>query len=183
MFFRLSLIALVLSLSGIVAPAWADPGDKVFFDSVTGAWSGPGEIVAGKYKGTKFVCKFNGKPSKKHSIGVAMNGSCRVGVFSQKMTAFIGQQGDDYEGQFLNGADGKGLDVTSGRIDGNSIVMSINRNRLNGAMVAELQEPNVMNVTISVKVQEHLVPVIGMTLRRANRIGSAGDRNEREFSR
>ncbi|MEM9105815.1 MAG: hypothetical protein AAGC96_09170 [Pseudomonadota bacterium] len=183
MFFRLSLTAIVVSLLGFAAPALADPQDKAFFDSVTGAWSGPGEIVAGKYKGTKFVCKFSGKPSTEHAVGVAMDGRCRVGVFSQKMSAFIGQQGENYAGQFQNGADGDGLDVTSGRIDGNSIVVGINRKRLSGAMVAELKEPNVMNVTISVKVQEHLVPVIGMTLTRANQVGSARDNRQREISR
>jgi len=183
MFFRLSLIALILSLPGMAVPALADSEDKAFFDSVTGAWSGPGEIVAGKYKGTKFVCKFNGKPSKEHAVGVSMDGRCRVGVFSQKMSAFIGQRGDDYEGEFLNGAEGDGLDVISGRIDGNSIVVGINRKRLNGAMVAELHDPNRMHVTVSVRVQEHLVPVIGMTLTRSNRVGSAGNRSEREFSR
>lgn len=183
MFFRISMIAIALSAFGLAAPAWADPQDKAFFDSVTGAWSGPGEIVAGKYKGTKFSCEFSGEPSTEHAVGVAMDGRCRVGVFSQKMSAFIGQQGENYAGQFQNGADGDGLDVTSGRIDGNSIVVGINRKRLNGAMVAELKEPNVMNVTISVKVQEHLVPVIGMTLTRENHVGSARDNKKREFSR
>ena len=30
-----------------------------FFQSVEGKWVGPGEIVAGKYKGTKFTCSFD----------------------------------------------------------------------------------------------------------------------------
>ncbi len=37
--------------------------DKAFFESVAGTWKGPGEIVAGKYKGTKFTCNLIGQPS------------------------------------------------------------------------------------------------------------------------
>ena len=29
--------------------------EATFFKHIQGKWSGPGEIVAGKYKGTKFV--------------------------------------------------------------------------------------------------------------------------------
>jgi hypothetical protein len=182
MLFRFFLTAIALCLAGLASPAWAGSPDKVFFDSVTGAWSGPGEIVAGKYKGTKFVCQFTGETSTEHAVGVAMDGRCRVGMFSQKMSAFIGQQGENYSGQFQNGANGDGLDIISGRIDGNMIVVGINRKRLTGAMIAELQEPDLMNVTISVQVQDELIPVIGLTLSRASRIGSAG-RSQRELAR
>ena len=174
MLFRLSLSAFALLLAGFCQTAWAGPKDKAFFDSVTGVWSGPGEIVAGKYKGTKFACKLTGGPSAEHAIGIAMDGRCRVGVFSQKMSAFIGQQGNSYTGRFLDGAGGEGLDIVSGKVDGNEIVVGINRQRLSGAMVANLKEPNVMNVTISVLVQDELIPVIGMTLSRDSQIGSAG---------
>ncbi|MCP4316220.1 MAG: hypothetical protein GY789_09430 [Hyphomicrobiales bacterium] len=182
MFFRLPLTALALFLAGFASPAWAGSKDKDFFESVAGQWSGPGEIVAGKYKGTKFVCKLSGGPSAEHAAGVTMDGRCRVGIFSQKMSAFIGQQGSDYTGRFLDGAEGEGLDIISGQITGNKIVVGINRKRLNGAMVAHLEEPNVMNVTISVRVRDELIPVIGMTLSRGSQVGSVGG-NERELSR
>jgi hypothetical protein len=182
MYFRLSLTALVLLLVGLAVPALAGSKDKEFFESVAGRWNGPGEIVAGKYKGTKFYCKLAGGPAIDHAIGITMDGSCRVGVFSQKMSAFIGQQGDDYTGRFLDGAKGEGLDIISGRVDGNKIVVGINRSRLDGAMVAQLEEPNVMNVTISVRVRNELIPVIGMTLSRGSQVGSV-DRNEPELAR
>ena len=179
MLFRLSLTAFALLLAGFAQFAWAGPKDQAFFDAVTGVWSGPGEIVAGKYKGTKFACKLTGGPSTEHAVGISMDGRCRVGVFSQKMSAFIGQQGDNYTGRFLDGAKGEGLDIVSGKINGNEIVVGINRSRLSGSMVAHLKEPNVINVTISVLVQDELIPVIGMTLSRDSQIGSAGSNDDK----
>lgn len=73
-----------------------------------------------------------------------LDGHCRVGIFSQKMSAFIANKGNKYSGKFLDGARGEGLDITSGRVKGNKIVVGINRRKLNGAMVAHLKEPNTM---------------------------------------
>jgi tripartite-type tricarboxylate transporter receptor subunit TctC len=38
--------------------------------------------------------------------------------------------------------------------------------KLNGAMIARLQGKNTMTVTISVKVEDQMIPVIGMSLNR-----------------
>jgi len=82
------------------------------------------------------------------------------------MSAVITQTGKGYKGQFLDGADGKGLDIVSGAVNGDKVVVGINRAQLNGAMVASLLDPNTMNITISVKVEEQMIPVIGLTLDR-----------------
>ncbi|WP_407813172.1 hypothetical protein, partial [Staphylococcus aureus] len=82
--------------------------DDVFFRSVAGVWKGPGEIVAGKYKGTKFTCDLTGEPLDDKQTGIKLGGTCRVGVFSQPMSAVISQKGNSYEGRFLDGAAGKG---------------------------------------------------------------------------
>ena len=87
------------------------------------------------------------------------------------MSAFINGSDRSYSGRFLDGAKGEGLDITSAKVHGDKIVVGINRKKLNGAMVAHLQAPDTMNVTISVKVSDRLVPVIGMTLQRSRRIG------------
>ena len=147
-------------------PAQAAQKDKVFFQSVAGAWKGPGEIVAGKYKGTKFTCDLIGEPHDDGKAGIKLDGTCRVGVFSQPMSAVIAQAGNTYKGKFLDGADGKGLDVISGAVNGDKVVLGINRSKLNGAMIARLQGENAMNVTISVKVGDKMIPVIGVTLNR-----------------
>jgi len=58
-------------------------------------------------------------------------------------------------------------DVTSGQVSGDKVVLGINRAKLNGAMVARVMEDNKsMNITISVKVADQMIPVIGLTLAR-----------------
>ena len=46
------------------------------------------------------------------------------------------------------------------------MVFGLDRKQLNGAMVARLDDGDALNVTISVKVDGELVPVIGMVLKR-----------------
>lgn len=161
------LAAVAVSVAALAgSPAAAGPRDKAFFDSIAGEWKGPGEIVAGKYKGTKFNCTLKGEPAESGEAGIKLDGSCRVGVFTQPMSAFISQKGSTYTGKFLDGAAGKGLDIVSGTVADNRAVMGISRAQLNGALIARVDDPNSMNVTISVKVGEKMVPVIGMTLGR-----------------
>lgn len=154
-----------LAAVAIVQPVEAASRDKAFFKGVAGTWKGPGQIVAGKYKGTKFVCNLSGTPPQ-DGMGITLEGSCRVGVFKQPMKAVITASRGTYTGKFLDGAGGKGLDIVSGNVTGSKIVVGINRAKLNGAMIARLQGDNTMNVTISVKVQDQMIPVIGMTLNR-----------------
>ena len=161
------LAALTFATTAAFAPtADAAPRDKAFFDSVGGAWKGPGEIVAGKYKGTKFTCNLTGAPTQDGDVGIKLDGTCRVGVFQQPMSAVISQSSTGYSGKFLDGAQGKGLDIVSGSVNGDKVVMGINRAQLNGAMVASLRGENKMNITISVKVEDQMVPVIGLSLDR-----------------
>lgn len=155
-----------VSLLAAIPGAHASSRDKAFFQGASGSWSGPGEIVAGKYKGTKFTCNLIGEPSKDADVGIKLDGTCRVGVFKQPMSAVIKQAGGSYKGQFLDGAAGKGLDIVSGAVNGDKIVVGINRAKLNGAMIARMQDDNAMNITISVKVEDEMVPVIGLALKR-----------------
>jgi hypothetical protein len=153
----------------LALPAASAERDRQFFRSVQGEWIGPGEIVAGKYKGTRFTCSFSGTaPSRKP--GFALDGGCRVGVFTQKMSASVEQSGaSGYKGRFMDGAAGSGMDIVSGNvIDGRRVVLAINRNQLNGVMQARLPDKDTMAVTVSVRVDETLVPVIGMNLKRVD---------------
>jgi hypothetical protein len=160
----LSVVSLALFSVGVV-PASAVDRDAAFFKTVEGKWSGPGEIVAGKYKGTKFICNFMGE-TPEHKVGMSLDGSCRVGVFTQEMSASIERQRTGYKGQFLDGAAGKGLDVVSGDVQGTKVVFSLNRKQLNGAFLAHMTGKDAMRVTVSVRVDKELVPVIGMDLKR-----------------
>lgn len=151
------------------APVSADSKDRdqTFFQSVEGQWVGPGEIVAGKYKGTKFNCTLAGTtPDGK--VGMTLDGSCRVGVFSQPMKATVVRSGKAYTGAFMDGAKGKGLDIVGGNVSGDRVVFSLNRKQLNGAMVARITDLDTMNVTVSVRLDTESVPVIGMTLKRVD---------------
>ena len=82
------------------------------------------------------------------------------------MNAVIKSAGRNYKGQFLDGAAGKGLDIVSGNVTGQEMVVGITRAKLNGAIIARLQGKNTMTVTISVKVEDQMIPVIGMSLNR-----------------
>jgi hypothetical protein len=164
---RRSLAAGFCLLASVLvqAPAWAADPDAVFFDQVFGRWTGPGEIVAGKYKGTKFTCDLAGaRPDRE--VGMSLDGTCRVGLFSQPMSARFVRGGSSYKGAFLDGSKGKGLDIISGDVDGNRVVVGLDRKQLKGAMVARLVDPDKLNITISVQVADELVPVIGMNLKR-----------------
>jgi hypothetical protein len=162
----IKIAATILAISALCSsPALADNSDSAFFKKVTGKWAGPGEIVAGKYKGTKFTCNFDGSTATA-SNGMTMDGTCRVGVFTQAMKATVAMSGGSYKGSFLDGSSGKGLDITAGNVAGNRATFSLNRKQLNGAMLARLTSGSDMNVTISVRVNKEMVPVIGMSLKR-----------------
>lgn len=160
---------ILVSLSAVSAapPAFSNERDKAFFQRAEGVWSGPGEIIAGKYKGTKFVCNFNGSTPGK-AAGMTLDGSCRVGVFSQKMTATVAFAGKGYRGSFLDGAEGKGLDIIGGNVDGSKGVFTVNRKQLRGAMTARMTGQDKMAVTVSVKVGDQMVQVLGMGLTRVD---------------
>lgn len=161
-------VATAAAILSLPAPAEASEQDKKFFNKVEGAWSGPGEIVAGKYKGTRFTCNFTGMTAK-DKVGMTLDGGCRVGLFTQKMSANVelaGRKG--YRGTFMDGAVGEGLDVIGGQVNGRKVTLTLNRNQLNGAMLASLPDDDTLHVTVSVKVDKQMVPVIGMNLKRVD---------------
>lgn len=155
-----------VAIAGTAGTASAADRDQKLFETARGEWTGPGEIVAGKYKGTKFTCNFTGA-TPKGKVGMSLDGACRVGLFTQKMSASFERRGKNYKGTFMDGAAGKGLDIVSGNVDGRKVVMALNRNQLDGAMLARLADENTMTLTVSVRVDEQLVPVIGMKLKRS----------------
>ena len=161
---KAGLALAIAATTGLATPALAD-NDEAFFRQVVGQWSGPGEIVAGKYKGTKFICDFAGSQHTA-SVGMALDGSCRVGLFSQPMRAEVTRAGKGYTGAFQDGAKGKGLDIISGDVATDRIVVALDRKQLKGAMIARLADQDTMAVTVSVRVASDLVPVIGMNLKR-----------------
>jgi len=141
--------------------------DEAFFRSIEGKWSGPGEILAGKFKGTKFNCRLQGT-TPGFVAGMKLDGSCTMGLFSQTMTASVVRTGSTYQGEFYDGSGEQGLDIVSGSVVGNKVIFSISRNELDGIMLARVEDDNNMNVTISVEVDEEYYPVIDMNLKRVS---------------
>jgi hypothetical protein len=174
-FIRNLTVAGLIIMSCSVHSAFAG-SDSAFFQQVQGRWVGPGEIVAGKYKGTRFNCDLTGVANGGGS-GVDLEGTCRVGVFTQVMKASIVKGGKSYRGTFLDGASGKGLDITSGSVEGNRVVFAMMREQLKGAMLAKVSNKNQMSVTISVDVSKQMVPVIGMNLKRVDDSATASTDN------
>lgn len=163
------IVASALVGTALPVAAGSTSRDAAYFSKLNGKWKGPGEIVAGKYKGTKFVCDLDGT-TPKDNLGMTLKGSCRVGVFTQKMEATVKRTSNSYKGQFLDGAIGEGLDVIAGNVTSDSVVLTLKRKQLDGAMLARLHGDNQLNVTVSVKVNNDLVPVIGMKLDRLDPI-------------
>jgi hypothetical protein len=165
----LPLAASIAIAAGAAAPAAANERDRQFFQSIEGSWAGAGEIVAGKYKGTKFNCTFAGSTPQK-DLGMTLDGGCRVGIFTQKMSAsVVRSKAVGYKGEFMDGAAGSGLDIVAGNVvNQDKVVFSIHRNDLKGVMQARLADQQTMNVTISVRVEDDMVPVIGMSLKRVD---------------
>ncbi|MEM8750610.1 MAG: hypothetical protein AAGF28_09920 [Pseudomonadota bacterium] len=156
---------------GLLLSNSANAGEREYFQSVQGKWSGAGTIVAGPYKNTRFTCNFDGNAPK--GTGMELTGKCRVGLFSQPMSAKISKKGSTYRGQFLDGASGKGLDIVSGRLRGQKLLLGIKRKQLNGTMVASLNGPDKLNITIAVRVNRKMIPFIGVTLKRTGSVKRA----------
>ena len=170
----MSFLPSSLKVGGLFAAAMATSlhaaaaSEYGYFKGVQGKWYGAGEIVAGPYKNTRFTCSLEGKTPGR--IGMKLAGSCRVGLFSQPIEAIVTKRGRSYRGTFLDGAEGKGLDIVSGRLRGKKLVLGIARKQLRGTMIADLNGQNSMNITIAVRVNGDLTPFIGLSL---NRRGTA----------
>ncbi|EJF88788.1 hypothetical protein [Bartonella tamiae] len=159
-------LALVFLTLSFIGQTFAADDDADFFRLIEGKWSGPGEVVAGKYKGSKFICNFAGI-SQLENAGLILDGNCRLGVFSQPMKATVTKHTTGFRGAFNDGAKGDGVDIVSGKIGNDHMVFGLNRNKLNGAMLARLEDQNSMNITVSVKINDDLVPVLGLKLKRS----------------
>ena len=163
--FRNLFLAGALATASVPFPAEASAR---YFKSVDGVWKGAGSVVAGKYKGTRFNCRLNGTEERGREL--AIQGTCRIGLFTQRITARLARNGRSYSGTFLDGAKGDGMDITSGRVGGNKLTVAINSKGLTGAIVANLVAHNKLRVSVSVRVSSgRYVPVVGLDLTKARR--------------
>ncbi|TNB46605.1 hypothetical protein FF124_16545 [Martelella lutilitoris] len=163
--FSSAMIAAAL-VAALPANAAAESADSAFFRMVAGKWSGPGKIVEGKMKGTRFRCELDGLPIEGEKDGFKLDGKCRAGLFSHPMTAVFIREADGYRGRFLDGEDGDGLEVTGGSVENGKAVIELRREDVEGALVTSLKGPEDLNITLLIKGGTRYVPVIGLSLKR-----------------
>ena len=151
-----------------------DSSDRAFFGEVAGKWSGPGEIIEGKMKGTRFRCDLDGLSLPDGETGFRLEGRCRAGMLSHPVSAVFIREGGTYRGQFLDGSEGDGLDVTGGSIVDRRAVIELKRDKVTGALVANLLDAENFNITLLIKGGTRFVPVIGLSLTRETDALSVG---------
>jgi len=101
---------------------------------------------------------------------MSLDGSCRVGLFSQAMKAKIVQRGEGvFLGHFNEGAKAQGMDITAARIGADHMQFDLNRQNLQGSMLARLEAQDKMSIALSVKVMGEFVRVVGVHLKRDDR--------------
>ncbi|WP_180897492.1 hypothetical protein [Martelella soudanensis] len=162
---RTALLIAALA-AALPASAVAESDDDAFFRQVAGKWVGPGKIIEGKLKGTRFKCELDGLPVTGAEGGFKLDGKCRAGLFSHPITAVFIRDGDSYRGQFLDGEDGDGLAVTGGNIENGKAVIALKRQKVEGALVTSLLGEDDLNITLLIKGGTRYVPVIGLSLKR-----------------
>ncbi|EFL90413.1 hypothetical protein [Ahrensia sp. R2A130] len=162
--FRFATRFAFAAVSLAVASTAAHASDTKYFNTVSGTWAGAGTIVNGPYKNTRFTCRLAG--TNEAATSMKLSGKCRVGLFSQPIEATVSKRGKGFQGAFLDGAEGKGLDITSGKRRGGKMLLRIKRKALTGTMVANLKNANLLNITILVDVKGKQVPFIGLTMNR-----------------
>ena len=149
----------------LVLAAQASDASPRYFAKVQGQWKGSGSVIAGKYKGTRFNCRLNGSQQTAATLDIA--GTCRIGLFTQKISARLVRHGRSYRGVFLDGAQGKGMDITSGRVANDKLTVAINSKGLTGAIVANFVRRDALRVSISVRISSgEYVPVVGLDLKK-----------------
>ncbi|MBB4121827.1 hypothetical protein [Martelella radicis] len=163
--FSSAMIAAAL-VSALPAASAAESDDSAFFRQVAGKWSGPGKIVEGKMKGTRFRCELDGLPIEGDTQGFKLDGKCRAGLFTHPMTAIFIREKDGYRGRFLDGEDGDGLEVTGGSVEDGKAVIALRREEVEGALVTNLIGDEDLNITLLIKGGTRYVPVIGLSLKR-----------------
>jgi len=157
-----------LSLAVLVSPlaAKAESNDDAFFQDVAGRWQGSGKIIEGKLKGKRFRCTLDGVPATAPEEGFRLEGSCRSGLLSHKVTAAFLRDGDGYHGHFLDGEDGEGLDVTGGIVKNRTAIIDVKREKVTGAVVTNLMSDDDLNITVMIRGHTKFVPVIGLSMKR-----------------
>ena len=172
MFRVLSLVfAAALSFNG---PAFAGEASD-FMERFSGDWLGTGQLLVGSESGLQFSCELKGNPSRSQ-LSFGMSGRCWMGNLSAPVHARLRYNADtnEFYGEFMDGADGKGLDIVGVRA-GEGFSMRLTRGMAQGRLAAEAVNPDQMTITIfyrdRVNNRELAVVAMGFTRKDASAMG------------
>lgn len=169
---RVLCLALLAYLAA--APARADDAAE-FMTRFSGQWLGSGEFLIGSESGLQFHCELNGDPSRTlRTFG--MTGRCWMGRLSAPVHAQLryNAETNQFYGQFLDGADGQGLDIVGARA-GEGFSMQLVRGPAQGRLTAEAVNSDQMRIMIYYRnrSRNRELPVVamGFTRKEAGHIG------------
>ncbi len=167
---RIATFALSAALAAAAAlPAKADELMVRF----SGEWAGTGQLLFGPQYGEEFHCELKGNPSDSR-LSFGMSGRCWMGFLSAPVTAQLRYNAEtrQYYGEFLDGADGRGVDIVGARA-GEAISLKLMRGALQGRITAETVSADQMKVMMYYRdVQNNReLPVVAMGFARK---GTAG---------
>jgi hypothetical protein len=141
------------ALCSTLSVSTAQAASTTFFDNLSGSWSGSGKAYVTKYGDISANCRV---AIKGQETSVAMNGSCGLLVFRQKLGLSIRNVGGDkYVGTYTGSKTGPAR--VEGTLRGDRLVMTIKWGGLvNGdrtaQMVLQRTGPNSFAQTVNDKV-------------------------------
>ena len=159
---RVLSLAFAVALSLGSAARASDAAD--FISNFSGEWLGSGQILFGSENGLEFHCALNGNPSRTQ-LTFGMRGRCWMGSLSAPVHAQLRFHAatDQFYGEFMDGADGDGVDVV-GRRAGGGFSMQLSRGPIQGRLSAEAVNADQMVVMLYYhsRLQNRDVPVVAM---------------------
>jgi hypothetical protein len=154
---------LVLSAALAAATALPAKADELMA-RFSGEWAGTGQLLFGPQYGQEFQCELKGDPSDSQ-MSFDMSGRCWMGILSMPVTARLRYNADthQYYGEFLDGADGRGVDMMGARA-GEAISLKLMRGALQGRLTAETVTADQMKVMMYYRDTQNNrdLPVVAM---------------------
>lgn len=174
---RVAMLAFTVLLgSGLAAGSVrAAEGTAEFMARFAGGWLGSGQLLVGPSSGLEFHCELTGKPSRTQ-LTFAMTGKCWMGGLSAPVHGSLryNAETDRFYGEFMDGADGNGVDVVGARAN-DDLSLQLSRESVQGRLAAEPVNANQITVTMFLKdpASERELPVVamGFTRKEASAMG------------
>lgn len=174
MFRVLSLFLAVAVATGVSGSARADDA-AAFMGHFSGDWLGTGQLLFGAENGMKFHCELRGDPSRS-GLEFGMSGGCWMGLLSAPVHARLRYSTEtrEFYGEFMDGADGEGLDVIGTR-NGDGFSLKLARGSTQGRLAADAVNADQMKIVIfySDRANSRELPVaaMGFTRKGAEALG------------